>query len=512
MKKTLSLLSALAVGMLFCACSSGLDVNSENYIGDKADTSKEILKGVNVTIEGASYDEETRASYTVDPIQGFLASWTLGDTIGIYPVGGDQVAFPISDGEGTATAHFDGGAWALRDGRQYAAYYPFSKANSWVSETAIPVSYTGQEQDGDNSTAHLSKYDYLAAAATSPVAGSIDLHMKHLGAFVRFQLTMPEVATLASAEIESDLESFILKGEVDITEDLSISPITVDNKISLSIKNITCAKNQVVTLYTMLAPRNFKGSNFTITLTAEDGTKFVYETAGNNILAGKSYNYALSDATVIRLPKEYVDLGLSVKWATCNVGASKPEDYGYYFAWGETVGYGQDTNDGHQFKWSTYKWCSNGSWSGMTKYTYPDNQTSGIWYSGSTFIGDRKTILEKSDDAASVNWGGSWRMPTKAELDELRNISNCTWTWTTLNGVNGYKVTSKRNGNSIFLPAAGCRSNSSLGNAGSCGYFWSSSLCESGSDYAYDLRFSSSNVDCYNGTRYGGRSVRAVCQ
>ena len=138
---------------------------------------------------------------------------------------------------------------------------------------------------------------------------------------------------------------------------------------------------------------------------------------------------------------EYVDLGLSVKWATCNVGASKPEEYGDYFAWGET----QPKNT---YDWSTYKWC-NGSYDTQTKYCTKSSY-------GTV---DNKTQLELSDDAARANWGGSWRMPTDAEMTELRE--QCTWTWTTQNGVYGYKVTSKKSGytnKSIFLPAAGYRS------------------------------------------------------
>lgn len=120
---------------------------------------------------------------------------------------------------------------------------------------------------------------------------------------------------------------------------------------------------------------------------------------------------------------EYVDLGLSVKWATCNVGATKPEEYGDYFAWGETTP--KSTYD-----WETYKYC-NGSFDSLTKYN------------NSSIFGteDYKKTLELADDAARANWGGSWRMPTKAEQDELRE--KCTWTWTTQNGVKGCKVTSK---------------------------------------------------------------------
>ena len=189
---------------------------------------------------------------------------------------------------------------------------------------------------------------------------------------------------------------------------------------------------------------------------------------------------------------EYVDLGLSVKWATINVGATKPEEYGDYFAWGET-------EPKEVYDWSTYKWC-NGSQNTLTKYCTD----------GSYGTVDNKTQLELSDDAAHVNWGGSWRMPTDTEFTELRE--NCTWTWTTQNGVNGCKVTSKSNGNSIFLPAAGCRLDSSLNDAGSSGYYWSSSLSTDYPNSAFYLNFYSGYVDWSSGNRYVGFTVRPVCQ
>ena len=190
----------------------------------------------------------------------------------------------------------------------------------------------------------------------------------------------------------------------------------------------------------------------------------------------------------------YVDLGLSVKWATCNVGANNPEDYGDYFAWGETTT--KSTYDR-----STYKYC-NGSSSTLTKYwnnsSYGNN---GFW--------DNKTQLELSDDAARANWGGSWRMPTDAEWTELRE--QCTWTRSAQNGVDGRKVTSKTNGNSIFLPAAGYRRFTSLNNAGTYGEYWSSSLDTGYPDFAWFVYFSSGNV--YRGSydRSDGLSVRPVC-
>ncbi len=190
---------------------------------------------------------------------------------------------------------------------------------------------------------------------------------------------------------------------------------------------------------------------------------------------------------------EYVDLGLSVKWATCNVGASSPEGYGDYFAWGET----RPKND---YSWSTLKYCNDNSGDSFSKY----NQNQG----GTR---DNRTRLELSDDAARANWGGSWRMPTRAEQEELRDL--CDWQWTTVNGHKGYRVTSRRNGRRIFLPAAGCYEGSRLCEVGVFGNYWSSSLSSSSSYLAYRLALTSGLVDMsYYEARSIGQSVRAVSE
>ena len=169
----------------------------------------------------------------------------------------------------------------------------------------------------------------------------------------------------------------------------------------------------------------------------------------------------------------WVNLGLpsGTLWATCNVGANNPEDYGNYYAWGET----------------TTKTIYSSS-----TYTYTGNPTT----------------LPSSADAATANWGNGWRMPTKAEFEELK--TNCTVTWTTQNGVNG-RLFIGPNSKAIFLPAAGYRLDSSLGDAGSYGRYWSSSLYSSYTDYAWYLYFDSGSCSMYDSGRCYGRSVRAVC-
>ncbi len=201
---------------------------------------------------------------------------------------------------------------------------------------------------------------------------------------------------------------------------------------------------------------------------------------------------------------KYVDLGLpsGLMWATCNVGASSPEKYGDYFAWGET-------EEKDEYSWSTYKWC-NGDQPVLTFTKYNTGNSPGT--------ADHKTTLDLSDDAAHANWGGDWRIPTLEEWNELRNSDNVTWEWTRQKDVSGYLVTSKYNGNSIFLPEAGFRRESDLVTKNPGGDYWTSSLLidpyDSGSawnvDFGYDWQAGDSHV--YDHRRCIGRSVRPVCQ
>jgi len=187
---------------------------------------------------------------------------------------------------------------------------------------------------------------------------------------------------------------------------------------------------------------------------------------------------------------EAVDLGLSVKWANMNIGASAPEEYGDHFAWGETTP--KDT-----YSWETYKWC-NGSYNSLTKYC--DISSLGTV--------DNKSVLELEDDVAQACWGESWRIPTVDEWNEL--IEKCSRQWTTQDGVYGQKVTGP-NGNSIFLPAAGYRYESSLNKAGSEGDYWSSSLSTDFPHLGSYLTFNSNIFHMSSSYRPGGESVRAVC-
>ncbi|MCQ2306383.1 MAG: hypothetical protein MJ000_02315 [Bacteroidales bacterium] len=201
----------------------------------------------------------------------------------------------------------------------------------------------------------------------------------------------------------------------------------------------------------------------------------------------------LSNKVCFTASADFVDLGLpsGLLWATRNVGANRPEEYGNYYAWGETT-------TKSDYDWTTYRWCR-GSYHNLTKYNTDSDYG----------IVDNKTVLELADDAAHVNWGGDCRMPTEEEWGELRY--RCTWTRTTQGGKSGYRVTGT-NGNSIFLPAAGYRLGSSLNLAGSLGGYWSSSLLSRGPYIAICINFYLGDESVnLSGSRLLGCTVRPVC-
>lgn len=185
-----------------------------------------------------------------------------------------------------------------------------------------------------------------------------------------------------------------------------------------------------------------------------------------------------------------VDMGLSVKWANMNVGAKKSTGFGSYFAWGET-------KSKDYYSWNTYAW-SKGESQFLTKYSTTD----------------RRTQLASSDDAAHTSWGGKWRMPTVDEYEELINPDNCKWEWMTKEGINGYKVTSKKTGNSIFLPITGFRYYADTQFRGIMGVYWTSTLYTANPNKAWCLEFNFSNVEVHYGNlssnRFSGRCIRAV--
>ena len=341
---------------------------------------------------------------------------------------------------------------------------------------------------------------------------------------------------------------------------LSISSVKVNAKYQVSFTassgaaTVTGSATDITALtaagtgYILIPPQAING--ITVKVTASSQTATYTFTSTNSLEAGKSYTMALTvglndvgvttsistwtgSGSVTVQPTETnapanavaVDLGLSVKWANMNVGATAVTDYGTYFAWGETDGItvsgATTTISGSPaktyFSWDTYAWCK-GTSSTFTKYCPTDQQASYWWdTAGSTVVADNKTQLEQGDDAARANWGGKWRMPTYDELNALvatKGASGYTWTWKTdynsVSGCNGWEINCTSTGGTIFLPAAGLRGGASFYGRGSSGFYWSSSLGTDGPSSAWGLFFGSSGAGMRDGDRCGGCTVRAV--
>lgn len=429
-----SLLSGCIIAaLMLCGCN-----NNEDFQTD----SSQVLKGINISIEDANYDVDlsTRSSYVVDPVKGFISSWEEGDTIGIYPIGGDQVAFPISEGEGSKTARFDGGAWALRSSFQYAAYFPFSKKNYYNSESEIPVTYIGQKQTSNNSTTHLAPYDYLAAAATSPNSdGNVNLAMKRLGCFVRIQIPIKVSGTFTELRLSTSEALFTATGTIDLQEATpAITTKTAASVLTIKLQDIVVAKDETLVVYAMVAPVDLSDKTITLTLKNSANNYYYYTIAGKNMLTGKAYNYSITNVPDAN-NHDYVDLGLpsGTLWATMNVGATAPEEIGHYYFWGEVVPIDEPYWDNSQLSrnYKFYSWKANNQFT-ITKYSPQDE----------------KAFLDQEDDVAHVEWGGSWRIPTITEIEEL--ISNCT-VETLTNGSTKLAKVIGPNGNYIYLPVGG---------------------------------------------------------
>lgn len=290
-----------------------------------------------------------------------------------------------------------------------------------------------------------------------------------------------------------DIRSFTTKQNVSVTTgsatSVTYSSATLSGSISGSDYSLTCGiiygTSSSLSSSNGTKKSTTSSGSYSISVTGLNANTTYYYRAYAIVDGEYKYGEVRSFTTESSVTSgDAIDLGLSVKWASCNVGANSPEEYGYYFAWGETT--------------------AKSSYSSRTSITYGWS-ISGL---GSRGIIDADGNLAAAYDAATANRGDNWRMPTLDEMKEL--INQCTWEWTTMNGVKGRKVTGP-NGNSIFLPAAGYRSDPSLYGAGSGGYYWSATP-SGGSEDACSLNFYHDDYDWSGYYRYYGQSVRPVSE
>jgi len=448
------------------------------------------LESISIAGKDFQIEKGARSSIVVDN-KGAQFLWAENDTVGIFPNTGFQAPFAMDEGAGTQSASFDGGGWALKTSSTYAAYYPFDFYNRDM--TNIPVSYEKQAQTGNASTAHLGAYDFMAASVATPANGAVVFELHHMGCLVMLQTNLGEARKLTNVSFKCK-SPLTANGFIDLT---AISPqieeSTTTNALDIALTDFVVAENETTTIYFMMAPVNLLGETIEITLSDDCYACFKFQVKGKDFVAGKAYAYTLTEGEKGSLLPEYaVDLGLPSRtlWADRNVGASAPETCGFYCAWGETVGKSK-------YVWDTYSWYK--SVTGLLSKYCTDSDYGTV---------DGKTILDLEDDAAYINMGSEWRMPTRTEMEELINL--CTWNWTTQNGVDGMKVTGI-NGNSIFLPAGGFRQKYEYSWSGVYGHYWCSSLNEKEQGYAFELEFNSEKKLLEDiAARYYGCQGRAV--
>ena len=328
-----------------------------------------------------------------------------------------------------------------------------------------------------------------------------------------------KVAAIAPGEAVITATAGNQKAECKVTV---IEPFVEVTEVKLDHVELELDLGQVVELSVIVKPDNATDKTVTwsssdaLVATVEDG-KVTGVAPGEAVITASAGNKKDECKVIVYDPAAIraVDMGLSVKWANMNLGASAPEDFGDYYAWGETEPYYSsqdpltwkaDKPDG--YAWTSYKWCNNGEYNKLTKYC-PANKTNYWDGDGSP---DDKSSPDPEDDAAHVQLGGKWRMPTDAEWTKLRN--NCTWKWTSDyngTGVAGMTITSNKTGKSIFLPAAGYRwsTKEDVYHAGSYGEYWST-IDPDYPNSAYYRYFSSAIDYRRSEQRYEGLSIRPV--
>ncbi len=433
------------------------------------------------TLYATSGEKETR---TVLQQDGSIF-WSPADCINVF-YGDESGKFTSDNTEAVAFAEFTGSLGSITiDGQtEFYAAYPYSAATRFSSNTrSISLTLPSEQEAVEGTFAD----ELFVSVAKS---NEFTLHFQNVCGGVKFSLT------------RGDIRKVVFKGNNGeyLTGRLAIE-FASDGKPYVA--DVTDGKTAVTLVapggeafkagswyYLVLVPQILR-QGYTIELYTDELVETISSSSSVTVRRsawGVLKNLAPSTPVV----QDAVDLGLSVMWATCNLGSTTPEGYGDFYAWGET-------EPKEEYEWETYKWCTESYV--VTKYCH--NPLDG--FKGYT---DKKTILDLEDDAAYVTLEGKWRMPTKEEFDELHE--KCSWKWTTWNGIEGNLVTGP-SGQAIFLPAAGYWDDPEPGLVGESGYYWTSSLEEmSSSSYAHAFRSRAmySSLDLL--FRFDGLSIRPV--
>ena len=507
--KCTSLLVAAVAAVAFVGCTSDDDFAPQR---ESSGVKQSLTFTANVNGGGAkcyAYGRQKTHLMT----DGRKVAFDAGDAISVFDGEGNNNAFTTQDDGATAT--FMGEAVETAN---YTALYPYQEGASLDGTTLTATLPTEQKAVPDSYDPQAN----LSVATTTKEAMSFGF--KNVCALVQFETAEPLKKVVFHGN-----SSEKVAGTLSIDMSDADAPTATGSATSITLQPAEGeAAIPAGTYYIAVLPQTFS-EGFRIASYKDDS-----ETADQVLRIDESItltrSYIMDLGSIAVKGHEFVDLGIEVDgnkvlWARMNIGATTPEGYGDYFAWGETTPYydadawwadgktGSFAVGGWKttpkdystkgYNWVNYAWCNGSQTTLLTKYN--NKESNGTV--------DNKTQLELADDAAHVIWGGDWVIPTKEEWTALCNTDNCKREWTTLNNVKGWKFTSKKDSSkSIFFPAAGCINGTSIYYVGLNGFCWSSSLYADDSKIAYYFSFGSTVVysDYHTNNRYYGQSVRPV--
>ena len=444
------------------------------FVGACSDGDGAISQPEQPTVEVTASDfvsnSSHRAAIAPDETGELVFNWKWNDLIGVFGEEGAQTNFYLKSGKDTKTAVFTTKVIDMPKSSKYMAYYPMQKADN-IKKEAIAVSLAAQSQDGNASTDHLGQFTYLAAATTAATDGKIAFKAELQCALVELELTLPVTGNSVGVKLSADDAIFANKGTIDLTADkLQIVPVEPSKEMIFPLVNFAATPdNPIARIYMMTIPMDWSNKTIKIEYAGMHGTF-----DGEKMEAGHAYKYSVTlEKEEKPIQELWVDMGLSVLWASRNLGAKTPEEYGDYYSWGELE----------------------------PKEIYESSVLGGQEIE--SISGDKKY------DAATAQYGEHVRMPSDEEFKEL--IANTTQLWANRNGVVGREFTSLVNGATIFFPCPGYRHNEAGDAAEKIGHYWSGTS-KGNNTWAEYMYIDEGQVNVYPNDRHFGFSIRPVSE
>lgn len=457
----------MGVAALMLAACQNDDVTTANKTAETGN--------VHATVADWQADGETRTALTLDlPNNIMRFTWSEGDFIRIYnkDVSSELMLKDVTGGLGTSDGILTGESNPLVPEHQYRAVYSSNDKAKWD----LTYDYLNQTQSANDNYDHLAAKDVLVSAITTPTSeNNARFAMDHMGHIIILKMAV-DAGTYNAVTITADNNStaFTTSASLDLWGETLVKPTAQTGTVTLNLNNVAIANSgDTLTAYIMISPTNLRNNTLTITAKGADGTsdQVFTEVAGRNFRQGR--------ASIYRLPVEdnspYVDLGLPSGnlWASCNIGASKPVEYGDYYGFGEKVANKTSTSisdyKAYYLMWDiidNYQATIRGKWFNFQDDDFALTYPLGVKTGGGVNWNTNSTLNVNYDTSKQV-WGETnapsgkhWVTPLQSDWLELLGDASSdeeyTYVvWTERNGVHGVRVTSKKNGKSIFLPAAG---------------------------------------------------------